>query len=119
VTDLQALDKTYSNVPGIKYYLARAYVQNNDPKQAIAELNKAVVTKPDYVEAVLLLAELNLRASNFQPVVAAMTDLLKKRPDMPAAQTLLAEAYRSMGRLDEAVTVVREQIKASPQNAQA
>src|SRR5258707_269329 len=109
----------HSNVPGIKYYLAHAYVQNDDPKQAIAELNKAVAAKPDYVEAVLLLAQLNLRASNFQPVVAAMTDLLKKRPDMPAAQTLLAEAYRLMGRLDEAATVVREQIKASPQNAEA
>ena len=119
VSNLEALDKTYPNVPGIKYYLARAYVQNDDPSRAITELNKAIATKPDYAEAVLLLAELNLKAGNFQPVVTAMTELLKKRPDMAAAQSLLAEAYRSMGQLDEAAAVIRQQIKALPNNSQA
>jgi tetratricopeptide (TPR) repeat protein len=46
-----------------------------------------------------------------------MLDLLKKSPDLVQAQLLLADAYRSLGRLDEAASVIREQIRRAPQNA--
>src|ERR1700736_6778218 len=96
VAVLQALNKAYPNMPGIQYYLARAYRQDNDSAQAIAELKKAVANKTDYLEATLLLAELNLIAGNSQEVVPAMVELLKKQPNLAPAQTVLAEAYRSM-----------------------
>ena len=119
VVVLQALNKTYPNVPGIQYYLARAYRQDNDSAQAIAELKKAVANKPDYLEAILLLAELNLGAGNAQEVVPAMLELLKKQPNLARAQSFLAEAYRSTGRLDKAAALIREQITASPENREA
>ena len=116
---LEALEKTYQNVPGIEYHLGRAYLQNHDPARAILALQKAVAAKPDYAEAILLLAQLNLQTGNPQPVVEGMVELLKKRPDMTAAQSLLAEAYRLQGRLDDAAAVIREQIKALPQSSPA
>jgi tetratricopeptide (TPR) repeat protein len=119
VAILQALDKTYPNIPGIQYYLARAYRQDNDSGQAIAELKKAVANKPDYLEAILLLAELNLAAGNSQEVVPAMVELLKKQPNLVPAQSFLAEAYRTTGRLDEAAALIREELRGSPQNPQA
>ena len=119
VAVLQGLNKAYPNMPGIQYYLAHAYRQDNDSAQAIAELKKAVANKPDYLEAILLLAELNLAAGNSQEVVPAMVELLKKQPNLARAQSFLAEAYRSMGRLDKAAALMREQITASPENRQA
>ena len=47
-----------------------------------------------------------------------MLGLLKKRPDLVQAQLLLAQAYQSLGRIDDAAAVFREQIKVSPQNPQ-
>jgi cytochrome c-type biogenesis protein CcmH/NrfG len=47
-----------------------------------------------------------------------MLDLLKKRPGLVQAQLLLARAYQSLERLDDAAAVFREQIKASPQSSQ-
>ncbi len=116
---MEALDKTYPNAPGIEYYLALAYLQDNNSSQAIAELKKAVAHNPNYVEAILLLANLNLQNNKPQDVIAAMVELLKQQPNLTAAQVLLVDAYRSVGRLDEAIAVVRQQITVTPQNAQA
>ena len=45
-----------------------------------------------------------------------MVELLKKQPNLTAAQVLLVEAYRSVGRLDEAIAVLRQQITVTPQD---
>lgn len=119
VDSLEHLDKTYTDSPIIKLQLARAYQQNNNRNQAATTLTEAIAAKPDYIEAILMLAEVNLGRGNPQPVVAAMTDLLNKKPGFGQAQLLLAEAYRGTGQLEEAAGIYREQIKASPQNAQA
>jgi len=115
VKELERLDQNYPDAPLIKYRLARAYLQNNNPAQALATAKRAVALKPDYAEAILLVGELNLRAGDAHSVAAAMEDLLKKRPNLASAQLLLAGAYQSLGRLDDSATVIREQIKASPQ----
>ena len=41
----------------IKYEFARAYLQNNNPAQAIVALDQAISIYPDYTEAILLLDE--------------------------------------------------------------
>src|SRR5262249_38413572 len=107
---LEGLCKIYSIVPASKYQLARAYLRDNNPAQAIIVLNQAVTLNPDHAEAILLLGELNLRAGQAQPVVASMLGLLKKRPNLDQAQLLLAAAYQSLGRLDDAAAVIRQQI---------
>ena len=117
VDGLERLDKTYPNSPILKYKLARAYLQYNNRAQAAAALNQAIAANPNYLEPYLLLGELNLRNGDPQLVVPAMLELLTKQPGLVKAQLLLADAYRALGRLDDAAAVFREQIKASPQAA--
>jgi tetratricopeptide (TPR) repeat protein len=117
LAQLQRLAKTYPNVPLIDYHLARAYVADNNSTEAVATLNEAVAAKPDYAEAILLLGELNLGNGNARLVVPAMLGLLKQQPDLVSAQLLLTEAYRTLGRFDDAAAIIHEQIRASPQLA--
>ena len=83
-----------------------------------AELEHAVASSPNYADAVLLLAELNIRAGKAQTAVDPLTSLVQKRPDLVRAQILLADALQAVGRPDDAAAVIREQIKAAPQNLQ-
>ena len=48
-----------------------------------------------------------------------MRGLLAKRPDLVRAQTILAQAYQSLGQLDEAKAIFTERAKVSPRDAQA
>ena len=57
---LERLDQTYPDVPLIKYELARAYLQNNNINQAKLALDQAVSLNPNYDDAILLLAQINL-----------------------------------------------------------
>jgi tetratricopeptide (TPR) repeat protein len=115
---LQRLDQTYSGAPMIKYQLARAYLKNNDTNQAKIALDQAISASPNYTDAVLLLAEINLRSGRGDQVIKPMTDLLKRIPDMRKAALLLAAAYGSLDRFDDATTVLEEQVKLAPQDPQ-
>lgn len=115
---LARLDRTYPNVPMIKFRLAQAYLQSGNPVQATAALDQVLSANPNFADAVLLRAELRLRAREPQPVIFEMIQLLKKRPDLIQARALLADAYRQLGRLDDAAAVIQEQIKLLPQSWQ-
>ena len=66
---LERLDQTYPDVPLIKYQLARAYLQNNNTNQAKVALDQAVSINPNYDDAVLLLAQVNLSTGHPEPVI--------------------------------------------------
>ena len=114
---LERLDQIYPGAPLIKYQLARAYLKNNNVNQARAALEQAVSASPSYKEAVLLLAEVNLRSGHADLVIKPMTDLLKRMPETKAA-LLLATAYGSLDRFDDAIAVLQEQIKLAPKDPQ-
>jgi tetratricopeptide (TPR) repeat protein len=116
---LDRLDTKFANNATVKYYLARAYLKKKNPAQATVALEQAVSANPNYAEAILTLGELRLAAGQPQPVAADMEALLKKRPDLWPARSLLARANQVLGRLDNAVAALREQIKLTPQLADA
>src|SRR6266542_4142604 len=111
---LERLDQTYPNFPLIKYQLALAYLKNNNPNQAKVALDQAISSNPNYAEALLLLAEINLTTGHSDMVIEPMTRLLKRRPDLATAATFLAAAYGSLDRFDDATTVLEEQAKLAP-----
>jgi tetratricopeptide (TPR) repeat protein len=115
---LERLDQTYSNVALIKYKLARAYLQNNNTNQAKLVLDQAVSIDPDYNDAVLLLAQVNLSTGHAEPVIEPMTRLLKKHPDLRNAALLLAGAYGSLDRFDDAAAVLHNQAQLTPNDPQ-
>ena len=63
---LERADKSFPNNPLIKYQLALAYVQGRNTSQAMNELEQAITIAPKYVEAIVLLAQLRLRAGDPQ-----------------------------------------------------
>ncbi len=118
VAGLEGIDKTYPSIPALKYQLAKAYLRSNQSARAAASLKQAVAIDPDYSDAILLLAELNLRMDDPAAVVPAMVGLLRKQPKLVRAQLFLTDAYRALGRWDEAAAILRQQSEASPRNPQ-
>ena len=111
---LESLDRAYPRAPAINSKLARAYLQDNKTSQAAVALDQALATDPNYTEAILLRAELNLHTDHSQAAVSALEDLLKKNAGFRPAQLLLADAYRRSGRFDDAASIFQEQIKVTP-----
>ncbi len=116
---LERVDQAYPGSPLVKYQLARAYLSNNNMNQARAALDQAVSANPNYTDAVLLLAEVNLRSGHADMVIKPMTDLLKRIPELKNAALLLAAAYGTLDRFDDATVVLQEQAKLAPQDPQA
>lgn len=115
---LENADVLYENrVPVIKFQLARAYLQNRDRVHASVLLTQAIDVNPDYTEAILELAQINLRSGDVKSVAAAMGSLSKKRPDLAQARLLFAAASQLLGRLDDAAEALKEQIRISPENS--
>ncbi len=115
VEALKQLETIYSKIPIVKYQLGRAYAMSGDNAQAAASLEQAINLAPGYGDAILLLADVNLRLGNPGPVVGAMENLLKTTPNVEQAQVLLADAYRAMGRFGDSEAILRKQIATTPQ----
>src|SRR5205823_9828035 len=52
-------------------------------------------------------------------VVPSMTNILRQRPHLRQAELLLIEAYLSLGRFAEAAAVIKDQVRVSPDDADA
>jgi Flp pilus assembly protein TadD len=115
---LERLDQTYPDSPLIKYQLASAYLRNNSLNQAKVALEQAISINPNYDDAILRLAEINLRFGHGEAVIEPITNLLRKRPDLRSAAFLLAAAYGSLDRFDDAEVVIRDQVRLAPQDPQ-
>jgi tetratricopeptide (TPR) repeat protein len=116
---LERLDQTYPDTPLIKYELARAYVKNNNMNQAKVVLDQAIAISPNYADAILLLADINLRSGHGEAVIEPMTRLLKRNPELRPAALLLAAAYGSLDRFDDAAVITGEQARLAPRDPQA
>ena len=116
---LERLDQTYPDTSLIKYELAQAYLKNNNLNQAKAALDQVISANPNYADAILLLAEINLRSGHSEAVIEPITRLLKRNPELKPATLLLAAAYGSLDRFDDAAVVVSEQAKLAPRDPQA
>jgi tetratricopeptide (TPR) repeat protein len=115
---LERLDKAYPDAPILKYQLARAYLQNNNMNQAAVVLDQALSLNPNYDDAVLLLGQINLATGHGDKVIEPLTRLLQRRPDMRNAALVLAGAYGSLDRFDDAAIVLEEQAKVAPNDPQ-
>ncbi|MDQ6912858.1 MAG: tetratricopeptide repeat protein, partial [Verrucomicrobiota bacterium] len=114
VDSLRQLETNYPKIPTVKLELARALLLGGDAAQALTTLDQAIALAPNYGDAILLQAETNLRLGNNAAVVTAMEDLLKSNPTSERAQVVLADAYRAIGRFDDAAAILRKQMAANP-----
>src|SRR5437867_2221906 len=61
ITEFERMAKIYTRSPQVKYQLALAHLLNKDETKAAVRLNEATAMDPNYAEAILLLAQINLR----------------------------------------------------------
>ena len=115
---LEHLDQTYPDAPLIKYQLASAYLRNNSPNQAKMAFEQAISINPNFDDAILRLAEINLRSGHGEMAIEPITNLLRKRPDLRSAAFLLAAVYGTLDRFDDAEAVIRNQVRLAPQDPQ-
>jgi tetratricopeptide (TPR) repeat protein len=118
---IEEFEKLGKDFPGLgleKHQLALAHVQNNDHPNAIAALQEAISANQDNVEAVLLFAQLSLRAGNAQAAAAAASELVTRHPDMMQAYGVLLDAMRALGKLDNAARVLSQNLQRAPKNPQ-
>ena len=87
--------------------------------RATSELEQAVKIAPKYVDAIVLLAQLRLRAGDPRSVITPLESALQLRPDITQIRTLLADAYQAVGRSEDAASLIREQIKKTPEDSQS
>ncbi len=105
VAELERAVKAYPRIAALYYRLAVAKLAVNDLPGAIDSLRDALAIQPDYPEATLLLAQINVRQGNSDVAIQALSDVLKRNPRFVQAHMLLADAYRARGNLNEAYNV--------------
>lgn len=117
--EFERLNTIYSGkIPSVHQHLALAYLMNNDMAKAMASLNQAVTLNPDFPEAALLLAELNIRKGVPAVAIPLLAKVTKQHPQMVGAHLLLATAYLGQGNNDEAIAVYRKMMTLFPTDPQ-
>ncbi|MEZ5329507.1 MAG: tetratricopeptide repeat protein [Verrucomicrobiales bacterium] len=112
---LKQLQEVYPRNPDIQFLLAKAHLLSSNPRSvtaATAALNQTISLQPNHMEAILLLAKLNLREGNAGDVVTALEPLMSS--GLAQVKTLLADAYRASGRLDKAIAIFDSEPDTAP-----
>ncbi len=118
LTDFERLASTYARVPQAHFYLAVAQRLNTNDVKAIASLRQAITLDPRNSEAILLLAEMNLRTGDVDAAISALKQLIREQPGLAQAHLLLATAYRGRREWEAAAGVYKNMITIFPRNPQ-
>ncbi len=118
VGELERMATAYARVPQVHFQLGLAHLLNRDLPKALGSLNQAIALDGNYTEAILVLAELNIRRGDPASAIALLTQLIKKNPQLGQAYVSLATAYQAAKNPDEALTVYRRMAEAFPKDPQ-
>ncbi len=109
----------YGSVPQVHYEIALAHLLNQNPSKAAASLRQALAANPDFPEAILLLAQLDLRKGDTLAAIDSLNQLLKKKPQIAGAYTLLASAYLAQKSPDQATAILQRMAASFPHSPDA
>ncbi|HHY86624.1 MAG TPA: tetratricopeptide repeat protein [Verrucomicrobia bacterium] len=118
IAEFGRLASIYPRSPFVRYQLGLAALRKGDTARAMVEFNAAVAIEPNYDDAVLMQAQLNLRRNNPQPAINALTDLVRRQPQLAGAHLLLAAAHVAAGDLNAALSVSRQMAELFPKSAE-
>ena len=113
------LGAIFDRDPQAQYRLAAAHLMNREIPQATACLTKALSLNSNYVDAILLQAEVNIRVGNSSGAIAALTRLLRQQPQNPRGYAMLANAHLAQNHPEEALQVYRQMAQALPKDPDA
>jgi len=118
VATLEKMARTYPQAPRVHFQLATGYLASGDDTKATVSLNRALELDPGFTEAILLLAQIQIKNQNPDSAIVSLGKLVQKYPKLTHAQLLLADAYRQRGRLNEALALYATVEKQIPNNSQ-
>ena len=84
------------------FLLGRIYLDRGEPEPAIDYLRSAVKAQPGSLEAARALGQALVKQRRYKEGIAAYQALLADHPDDASIHALLAVAFRSAGKMDEA-----------------
>ena len=108
----------YHQSAQVQFYLGLAHLIHHDIAQAINSLNQALAIDPNYPDAIVTLAGLNVEKRNFAPAIASLAELVRRQPQLYQPRMLLAEAYLKQDNPDEALAVYSQAELSFPKDPQ-
>jgi tetratricopeptide (TPR) repeat protein len=115
---LKHADQVFTHSPTVLYALAVAYNKKGDTANAENCLNQAVLVAPNFDQASLLLADLEIGKGELASATGRLTALIKAHPKNGRAYLLLARAYHAEKKPDQALAVYRLAGKEFPKDPQ-
>ena len=100
------------------YQLALAHLQAGNVAQAKISLQDAKTNASGFVDAQLLLAELNIRTGNIDPAIEELEGVIEKQPKIGRAYVLLGGAYLAKKEAVKATETYRQFALLDSKNAQ-
>jgi tetratricopeptide (TPR) repeat protein len=126
ISDLQSMVRRNPENANMHYELARAYlakaVKTNKRDQADlarVELETSVKQRPDFPEAKLILAQLQIRSQEYGKAVVTSEEVLAIHPANIEAHLIRAVAWAQQKEYDKARTSLENILKASPMQQDA
>ncbi len=118
VGEFDRMARIFPKDPQVQYQLALAHLADHDNGKAIASLNQALMLNTNYVDAILVLADLRIRNGDLTSAIISLKRLVGQSPQIARAQLMLAGAYRAQGNFDEALQVYHNLGGLFPRNAE-
>lgn len=94
-------------------------IQREDTISARAAAEAAVRLKPNYTEALFLLAQLDINAGNVDSAISLVGNIVQLEPQNPARRYQLGVLLASAQRYEEAVVALEQAVTLDPQFANA
>ena len=118
VQTLERMAKIYPQAARVHFQLGAGYMAAGEDMKATVALGRALELEPNFPEAALVLAEIQVKNSNPDPAIVALSKFTDKQPQYENARLLLADAYRLRGRTADALVIYLALEKTSPQSPQ-
>ncbi len=89
----------------------------SDPKEALAQINRALEIQPDFVPAIYYRGFLKYQAGDAQAALVDLEHANRALPGNPIVLDRLGQAYLTLGRSADAVGALRQAVNLTPRDA--
>ncbi len=89
----------------------------SDPKEALAQINRALEIKPDFVPAIYYGGLLKYQAGDAQAALVDLERANRALPGNPIILDRLGQTYQALGRSTDAVQAFRQAVDREPRDA--
>lgn len=117
VIQFEHMNSVFPKNPQVLYQLASAYLMAHNRAKCIEDLNAALTIAPNYPQAIIMLAQLDIQAGQAGNAIKMLSDFIKRTPSAVAeVYLLLADADVILNKYDDALGIYSYLSKVLPTN---